>query len=80
MDEETIIKGIAIICVIILVLTFMSFNQLKILNTTAKEKLQCKQVIDDIYNSCREGGQTNISDIKGGSTTLKYENGVCIIK
>ena len=80
MDDETINKVIGVICIIILVLTFFTFNQIKILNDTTKEKLQCKEIIDDIYNSCREGGWTNISDMKGGQTSLTYENGVCIIK
>ena len=80
MDDETILKIIGVICVITLILTFAVFNQMKATTIKVNEKLQCKQIVDDIYNSCREGGQTNISDIKGGNTSLTYENGVCIIK
>ena len=80
MDEELIQKIILGCCVVIVIFSFMTLTTMKLTTQTLDKKLQCKQIIDDIYQSCREGSQTNISDIKGGSTTLKYENGVCIIK
>ena len=45
-----------------------------------KKGMQCNQVVDMIYEQCREESKINITSIKGHNTTLRYENGVCVIK
>jgi len=64
----------------ILVLTYMTMNGVNSASQKVTERLQCHEIVDDIYTKCSQGEETQISDIKGHNTTLKYENGVCIIK
>ena len=44
------------------------------------QELQCNQVVDMIFEQCKEETNINLTTFEGRDTTLKYENGVCIIK
>ena len=80
MDEDTMNKILLIGMILLLVLSFLTFNLLKMGMNKLNEGMQCNEVVDKIYEQCREESEINITTLEGRDTTLKYENGVCIIK
>ena len=42
--------------------------------------MACNEVVDKIYEQCKEESVINIGTLEGRNTTLTYEHGVCIIK
>ena len=80
MDDSMWIKIVLAITVICLILSYLTMQNLALIRTDVNKGLQCNEVVDKIYEQCQEEGQANFTTLKGRSTTLTYEHGVCIIK
>jgi hypothetical protein len=61
-------------------LNVMAFQAVSMEQKKIDEGLKCNEVIDMIYEQCHEEGNIKINTMKGRTTTLYYENGVCVIK
>ena len=80
MDEDFFQKVIIALVVVAIILSWMNLTNIAQAKQTISSGMQCNEVVDKIYEQCREETSIEITTIKGRNTTLHYENGVCIIK
>ena len=79
-DEEVFQKVMIAGIVLVIIAVFLLFKTIGMTNQVLSEGMQCNEVVDKIYEQCREESMINITTLEGRDTVLKYENGVCIIK
>lgn len=80
-EEETMQKIIAIGLLLLMLATWMVWNnQNKMSDLIEETGSGCSEVVDIIYQQCSEEGNINLTTLEGRTKTLTYENGVCVIK
>ena len=79
MDEELFQKIVFIMLVLMGVAIFMIYQNISVVANNV-ENIEINNMLDIIYEKCIQGKHTKITDVKGENVSLKYENGVCIIK
>jgi len=58
----------------------MTMSNVGVARQELSKGMACNEVVDKIYEQCREETTIEIGTLEGRNTTLHYENGVCIIK
>ena len=80
MDEDFFHKLVIGLLIVIIIMCYMNITGLNSTKGVIADGMKCNEVVDKIYEQCKEETTINIGTLKGRNTTLHYENGVCIIK